>query len=107
MSGHSQRMRRKAETYRGFREKAREMGESMGRALGLSPDIIEGALQLYEENWQDAPRTPQGTMVDCLYVTANRYGATTTTRQFYQMLKTKYGVGTEPRPSWLQCVLEN
>jgi hypothetical protein len=107
MSGHSQRMRRKAEAYKGFRDKAREIGENMGRALGLSPDIIDQALDLYEEHWQDSPRTPQGTMVDCLYYVANTHGARTTTRKFYKKLKEQYGVGTEPRPSWLQCGLEN
>ena len=100
---HSQRMRRKAAAYRGFRDNAHERGRDMGRALGLSPDIIKEALSLYDELLGSAPRTPQGVMVDCLYVTANKYGAKTTTRTFAKRLRELYGVGTEPLTSWRGC----
>ena len=96
-------MHRKARAYRGFRSDAHNIGTAMGRAIGLSPDIIHEAIRLYEKTWKEAPRTPQGVMVDCLYVTANKYGAKTTTRTFAKRLRELYGVGTEPLTSWMEC----
>jgi len=102
--GHSERMLHKAQTYKGFKDKAHQMGTEMGRALGLSHDIINEALALYDEVWKKAPRTPQGTMVDCIYHTANKHGAKTSTRAFSQKLRECYGVGTEPKTGWMHCI---
>tara|TARA_R100001082_G_scaffold92009_1_gene58633 strand:- start:1172 stop:1492 length:321 start_codon:yes stop_codon:yes gene_type:complete len=103
VKGHSERMRVKANAYRGFKDNAHHIGIKMGQALGLSPDIIEHALSLYDKYAGKAPRTLQGTMVDCLYFTANKYGAKVTIRQFAKKLKDNYGVSTQPKPRWLKC----
>jgi len=100
---HIERKRRKVAAYRGFHEEAHKRGKEMGRALGLSPDIIDEALSLFDEVRGDAPRTPQGAMVDCLYITANKYGAKVTTRGFAERLLEVYGVRTEPRTGWMKC----
>ena len=103
VKGHSERMVVKANAYRGFKDNAHNIGTQMGKALGLSPDIIQIALSLYDQHKGKAPRTLHGTMVDCLYVTANQYGAKITIRQFAQKLKDNYGVSTQPKQRWLKC----
>ena len=97
---HTQRSERTQDTYRDFLMRTRKAAHDMGKALGLSSDIVDKACNLYQDLMDCHPpsRSPHGLMVDCLYIIANEHGAHCTTRQFQTELRDRFGVGTEPRP---------